>query len=308
MADSGSRGTTRRGRGYTRARAHAGAGVVVAVVRERLLRGGWRDRTGGRARGSVGDGGRAARDASSRGFGRFGGFAYGRVGGEEVPRARFVDAGGGGGGPSRKRPVDMGSGSSGLGRARVRRSARADGRRAGQPRTVGVLHAPPPAKSGVIIPPGHSLLAIHESGVVTCCVPRRVPTHCGVAARGVPAGTLGGVAASGAARGCRNPGKRASRASHWEPARRRGEDERVNPRVAERRGATREDFSRVACIATEGTGPGRGHAPCAQTRASRPRRRSVRGFRRGRGHAVRSPRVSPSDARRTMAPPSAGCG
>ena len=43
-----------------------------------------------------------------------------------------------------------------------------------------------------------------------------------------------------------------------------GEGERVKRRVAERRGATREEVSRIASLATEGTGPGGGgHAPGA---------------------------------------------
>ena len=108
----------------------------------------------------------------------------------------------------RNRPVDMGSGSSSGADARASAGPRGPtdaGPVSHEP--SGVLYAPPPAKLGVIIPPGHSLLAIHDRGVVTCCVPRRVPTHCGVAARGVPAGTLGGVAASGGGAGVPKPPK-----------------------------------------------------------------------------------------------------
>ena len=142
--------------------------------RERLLRGGWRDRPR-QARGDRSGTAKTSRARRGpRAASRFGGFAYGRVGGEEVPRARFVDAGGGGGGdPADQRSTPPGSGSSfGSGRARVRRSARADGRRAGQPRTVGVRgraaarevgghHQPPGHRSGHPREPGSSPVACH---------------------------------------------------------------------------------------------------------------------------------------------------
>ena len=309
VADSGSRGTTRRGRGYTRARAHAGAGVVVAVVRERLLRGGVAglEPAGGARLG------RGRRTSRARRFLARIWAIWGVLLTDASGERRFLaldssTLAAAAAASLRKRPVDMGSGSSSGSDARA--FARSRGPTDAGPvnhEPSGVLYAPPPAKSGVIIPPGHSLLAIHEeSGVVTCCVPRRVPTHCGVAARGVPAGTLGAWRRRGATRGCRNPG-RASRASHWEPARAEGETRgsTLGSRSVEARRVKTSRESYVSRRRAQGREGGTRLALRLGRRALVGARSG--GFRRGRGHAVRSPRVSPSDARRTMAPPSAGC-
>ena len=180
---------------------------------------------------------------------------------------------------SRKRPVDMGSGSSSGSDARAFAGPRGPtdaGPVNHEP--SGVLYAPPPAKSGVIIPPGHSLLAIHESGVVTCCVPRRVPTHCGVAARGVPAGTLGGVAASGGSARLPKPRKEGVEGVALGTCAQKGGRTRGSTLGSRSVEARRVKTSRESHVSRRrAQGREGGHAPCAQTRASRPRRRSVRG-------------------------------